>query len=93
MLSIFVVDGAIEYRHNGVTVFNSTYSGSPEFYVDTAFKEGVIEFDAVLAGVLESVTPVVQKPVGNNEKKGGGGGSFGLFSLLGLLFFGRRRAR
>jgi len=92
-LSIFVIDGSIEYRHNGVTVFNSTYSGTPEFYVDTAFKEGAIEFDAVLAGILEAVTPVVQKPTANNNNKSGGGGGFGLFTLFGLLLFGRRRAK
>jgi hypothetical protein len=91
-LSIIVVGGSIEYRHNGVTVFISTYSGTPEFYVDTAFKEGAIEFDAVLAGILETVTPVPQKPTTNSNSKGGGGGSFGLFTLFGLLILGRRRA-
>ena len=92
VLSIFVVDGAIEYRHNGVTVFNSTYGGTPEFYVDTSFKEGAIDIDAVLAGILEPVMPEPELPVVDNNKKGGGGGSLGLFTLLGLLIFGRRRA-
>lgn len=92
VLSIFVVDGSIEYRHNTVTVFTSTYSGAPEFYVDTSFKDGAIEFTAVLAGILDPVTPDVQKPVVSNNKKGGGGGGFGFFTLLGLLLLGRRRA-
>jgi len=91
VLSIFIVDGSIEYRHNGVTVFTSTYSGTPEFYVDTSFKEGAIEFDAVLAGILDRVPPVADKPIVSNNK-GGGGGSFGLFMLFGLLILGRRRA-
>lgn len=34
--------GLLEYRHNGVTVYGSVISGSPEFYVDTSFKQGAI---------------------------------------------------
>jgi len=87
--------GAIEYRHNGSTVFESSYTGSPDFYVDTSFKEGSIEVSALLAGIID---PVVvsepQPPVTNTPSKGGGGGGgSGLLTLVGLAGLALRARR
>jgi hypothetical protein len=90
-LSIHVNAGLIEYRHNGSLVYESTYAGSPDFYVDTSFKSGTIAFRAALAGIVE---PVVQPPpppppppptTEPRSSKSGGGGSFGWPSLAVLI--------
>ena len=98
-LSIYVNAGALEYRHNGVTVYTSTYAGTPDFYVDTSFKSGAVAFTAVLAGIIESATPppVAEPPPPTNDSGGGGGGGGGSIALPGLLVLlllgcrGRRR--
>ena len=40
VMSVSVRNGTVEYKHNGASIFTSTYAGSPDFYVDTSFKEG-----------------------------------------------------
>lgn len=60
VISIYVSNGTIEYRHNDITIFSSTYTGTPDFYVDTSFKQGAIAFSVEIAGV-----PVV--PPGNDD--------------------------
>lgn len=72
VISIFVDGGSIEYRHNGVAVFNSTYSGTPDFYVDTSFKSGAIAFSASIAGDPDPVVPPVETPIGNWQGETGG---------------------
>jgi len=79
VLSIFVYAGTIEYRHNGITVISSSYTGTPEFYVDTSFNDGATEISVVLAGVS-----IFGDPPGVRQPHNGGGG-FGLLALLGLL--------
>jgi hypothetical protein len=50
ILSIYVSSGVIEYRWNGTPVFSTAYAGSPDFYVDTAFKSGAIAFNVTAFG-------------------------------------------
>jgi hypothetical protein len=50
VISILVDSGTLEYRHNGVPVFTSTYAGAPPFYVDSAFKDGIIALDVTVLG-------------------------------------------
>ncbi len=40
VLSLYVNDGRMSYRLNGVEIASGTYGGSPDFYVDTAFGTG-----------------------------------------------------
>ncbi len=57
VISIFVDSGTLEYRHNGAPVYTSTYAGSPPFYVDSAFKDGVIAIDVSVFGDAGPVDP------------------------------------
>jgi hypothetical protein len=50
VISIYVNNGTIEYRHNGIAVLSSTYTGTPDFYVDTSFKQGAITFSVDILG-------------------------------------------
>lgn len=62
-ISIYVSGGSIEYRINGSSVFTSTYSGSPGFYVDTAFKSGAIALEVVVEGDAGPVDPPENLPI------------------------------
>ena len=62
-VSINVSSGSIEYRLNGAPVFTSTYTGSPGFYVDTAFKSGAIALDVVVEGDAGPVEPPDNLPI------------------------------
>ena len=63
VISIFVNNGSIEYRHNEVTIFTSSYPGMPEFYIDTAFKSGPMTISVSIAGVPDSIDPPVETPI------------------------------
>jgi hypothetical protein len=57
VISIMVTPGAAEYRRNGVFVYRRTYAGSPDFYVDTAFKQGAASLSVSVAGNASSPPP------------------------------------
>jgi hypothetical protein len=57
VISIFVDSGTLEYRRNGTPVYTTTYTGSPPFYVDSAFKDGVIAIDVTVFGESGDVDP------------------------------------
>lgn len=63
VLSIYVNNGTLEYRHNGAVVYTSSYSGSPDFYIDTAFKEGAIAMSVEVEGAMEPVNPPDEAPI------------------------------
>jgi len=63
ILSIHVSGGVIEYRWNGTPVFSSTYSGSPDFYVDSAFKSGAVTLNVTVLGEPGDPPP----PPGDDE--------------------------
>ncbi len=71
-ISIRVASGSIEYRHNGAVVFSSTYVGAPEFYVDSSFKTGAVEYSVLLAGTPDPVTPPVEMAIINWSGEAGG---------------------
>lgn len=71
-ISIFVSGGAIEYRHNGSPVFTSSYSGSPDWYVDTGFKQGAVALDVVVEGDAGPVEPPDNLPITNWLNQSGG---------------------
>ena len=50
VIAIAVNSGSIEYRVNNLVILTSTYSGQPDFYVDTSFNEGAISLSAVIVG-------------------------------------------
>jgi arylsulfatase A-like enzyme len=50
VISIAVANGTISFRYNGTTVYTSTYTGAPDFYVDTSFKEGAISLSVEVGG-------------------------------------------
>ena len=50
LIAIRVHDGVIDYRHNDVPVYSSTYIGEPTFYVDTAFRHGAVALSAMVVG-------------------------------------------
>jgi hypothetical protein len=54
VLSMLVSNGSIEYRQNGVPIYSTTYVGAPEFYVDSAFRDGAIR---IQANVVDCDTP------------------------------------
>ncbi len=65
VISIFVNAGSLEYRHNGIAVFNSSFSGAPDFYIDTSFRSGAISYSVDIAGTPDPVTNVA--PVANDD--------------------------
>ena len=73
VISIFVSSGAIEYRHNGTPVYSSTYAGSPDFYVDTAFKTGPVVLDVTVFGEDGGpVDPPTSQPIVSWLNQAGG---------------------
>ena len=62
-VSIYVNDGVIEYRLNGVAITSSVYAGTPTFYVDSSFRSGAIDLDVVIAGEPDPVTPPTGVPI------------------------------
>ena len=48
-------EGRVEYRHNGVPVYSTTYTGSPPFYVDTAFLAGPVALSVAVDGVPKTL--------------------------------------
>ncbi|HEX5788080.1 MAG TPA: PQQ-dependent sugar dehydrogenase [Woeseiaceae bacterium] len=42
VLSVLVSSGSVDYRLNGDTLYTSNYTGTPDFYVDTSFKQGAV---------------------------------------------------
>jgi hypothetical protein len=50
VLSMSVSNGTIEYRLNNSPVLVSAFAGSPDFYVDTAFKYGTIAINVTVLG-------------------------------------------
>jgi hypothetical protein len=54
VISVIVRNGIVEYRHNGQPILMSTYSGSPDFYVDTSFKSGAVALDVEFASIATS---------------------------------------
>jgi Calx-beta domain len=63
VISIYVNNGAIEYRLNGVTVYTSSYTGEPPFYVDTAFLSGAMSMSVEAQGTMDPVTPPNEQPI------------------------------
>ena len=57
-ISIFVVAGVVEYRLNGAAIHTSSYSGSPNFYVDTSFKNGAISLSATVITTSSTSGPL-----------------------------------
>ncbi len=73
MISIFVNDGTIEYRHSGTTFYTTSYAGTPSFYVDTAFKSGVTNIDVSVYGEPgDPVDPPASQPIVNWINQAGG---------------------
>jgi hypothetical protein len=62
VLSMYVNAGVIEYRMNGATIYTSTYSGAPNFYVDSSFKSGAMRFSVSVVSLPD--TPPVDPPAG-----------------------------
>jgi hypothetical protein len=71
-ISIFVSGGSIEYRHNGSPVFTSSYTGMPDWYVDTGFKQGAIALDVVVEGDAGPVDPPDNLPITGWVNQSGG---------------------
>ena len=44
VLSIYVNNGTVDYRLNGSTIYSSTSTGAPDYYIDTSFKQGSVSF-------------------------------------------------
>ena len=63
VISINVSGGTIEYRHNGAVFYTSTYSGAPDFYVDTAFKSGAVSISASVVGEADPPDPPAEVPI------------------------------
>ena len=63
VVTIAVMSGLIEYRLNGVVMINSSYSGQPEFYVDTSFNTGAIALSVLVVGNPDAVTPPQETPI------------------------------
>ena len=55
VISLTVRNGIVEYRHNGSKIYTSTYAGSPDFYVDTSFKEGGVTFDVEFRSISQGL--------------------------------------
>ena len=55
VISIFVDAGSLEYRLNGNAMHTSSYSGTPDFYIDSSFRSGqaILSVTAVRGGVAE----------------------------------------
>ena len=58
VVSILVNSGTIEYRHNGMAIYTTTYTGTPDFYVDTSFKSGAMSISATVLGTAEPPDPL-----------------------------------
>ena len=65
VISISVASGSIEYRHNGIAVYTTSYTGAPDFYVDSSFKTGAVEYSVVLAGTADPVEPPLETAIVN----------------------------
>ena len=69
VLSIHVDTGMVEYRLNGDAFYTSSYAGTPNFYVDTSFKEGAI---ALLATVVTTFANPGDMAIWNWQNATGG---------------------
>jgi hypothetical protein len=52
-----IVGGTIEYYHDGALLYTSSYSGSPNFYVDSSFKNGAISISVDVAALVAAPPP------------------------------------
>lgn len=58
VLSIKVIaGGTIEFHHEGVLIFTSSYNGQPNFYVDSSFKNGAISISVDVADLAAAPPP------------------------------------
>ena len=71
VISIAVSPGVVEYRRNSVFVYRQTYAGSPDLYVDTAFKQGVASLSVSVTGNA-SDPPPSDLPISSWQGAGGG---------------------
>jgi hypothetical protein len=44
--------GVIEFRHNGATIYTTSFGGSPNFYVDTSFKAGAVSLSVAIEALV-----------------------------------------
>ena len=73
VVSLYVSGNSIEYRHNGTTFYTTTFAGSPSFYVDTAFKGGVVDLDVTVFGDPgDPVDPPSSLPIVDWTNQAGG---------------------
>ncbi len=72
VISIYVSNGTIEYRLNGTTVYARAYTGTPGFYIDTAFRSGAIALSVTVEGDSVDVDPPSETEITGWVAVGGG---------------------